>query len=214
MLLRKSTVLLAVLGVALMSGCGAKTAITWQDNGTPVHQHPSQDWWQYQYVYYPQTQVYFEPFSHTWYWFEDELWHEGTELPQEFSVHNVNPRIVKLHSMPPYEQHDYVASINGPYLYAYPGSLSAEYGPNIRMAQAQANRDKINRSITEYYAQQRRPDPNAAYAVAAPSAQHSQQTRSHRQRPDTRMTRAQDQNQDQQSNTAYVTAQPSDASGF
>ena len=213
MLRRKLTTLAALSATVLlsMSGCGPSTTIAWQDNGTPVHSHPAQTWWNYQYVYYPQAQVYFEPYSLTWYWFEDDLWRQGHELPQEIAIYDLNPQVVKLASFPPYEQHETVASTFGPFHYAHPGSLSPDYAPNAAYAKAFANRQAVGQQIDQFKFQQRTPDPRAAQAFANPSPQSSGPFTNSSQRPGTRMTKARQQ---QQGSTAYATAESIDASTY
>ena len=60
----------AALLVAL-GGCAVSSeSITFNDNGQPRHEHGWQDWWNYQFVYHPNEQVYFEPYTGTYHWFQ------------------------------------------------------------------------------------------------------------------------------------------------
>lgn len=94
------------LSVALLGGCSqSRTQVTWQDNGTPHISHPHQQWWNYQFVYYPASQVYFEPHSQTYYWFQNGLWRQGSELPSHIPLQFENPVTVKLESEQPFMQH-------------------------------------------------------------------------------------------------------------
>ena len=76
--MRRAPTFLLALSLAatafLAGGCETTTDVLWQANGTPHHKHPTQGWWSYQFVYYPNAQVYFEPYSKTWYWCEDGHW--------------------------------------------------------------------------------------------------------------------------------------------
>lgn len=72
--------------VATLGGCAVSSeSVTFQDDGPPRHQHGWQDWWSYQFVYHPNDQLYFEPYTGTYHWFENETWRSGTELPNALS---------------------------------------------------------------------------------------------------------------------------------
>ncbi|UCD74234.1 MAG: hypothetical protein JSV91_10635 [Phycisphaerales bacterium] len=212
MLRRKLTSLAALTATAVLglAGCSPDTTVSWQDNGTPKHFHPAQTWWNYQYVYYAQPQVYFEPYSHTWYWFEDDLWHQGFDLPETISVYDQTPQVVKLASLPPFEQHDTVASTFGPYFYAYPGSLSPNYAPNAAYARAFANRQAIGQAIDQFMAQSATPNPETAQVFANPGPDSCGPFMHTPERPDVRMTRTQQPS----GATAYATAESGSDRGF
>ena len=63
----------------------------------------------YNYVYYPQQQVYFSPSNNNWFWASGRGWQAGTRLP---SYLNVDLRFggipVSLRSDRPYAEHVYV----------------------------------------------------------------------------------------------------------
>lgn len=101
------------LGAALLGGCThspSRSQVTWQDNGTPHTNHQNQQWWNYQFVYFPASQVYFEPYSKNFYWFEQGVWRQGTELPNHITLQNESPTVVKLAQEQPYLQHHSVTS--------------------------------------------------------------------------------------------------------
>ncbi len=105
-----TTVATLGLGVALLAGCSQNQAqVTWQDNGTPHVDHQHQQWWNYQFVYYPASQVYFEPHSQTYFWFQNGLWRQGSETPGHITLQFENPVIVKLETDLPYMQHSSVS---------------------------------------------------------------------------------------------------------
>ena len=110
------TIMLAAaftLGAALLGGCThapSRSQVTWQQNGTPHTDHQNQSWWNYQFVYFPASQVYFEPHSKTFYWFEQGVWRQGDQLPQHVTLQNETPTVVKLASEEPYMQHHTVTS--------------------------------------------------------------------------------------------------------
>lgn len=108
-----------------LGGCNSAshTQVEWQPEGTPRHTHHTEDWWQYQYVYHPNVQVYFEPYSETYFWFENGQWHEGAELPKHITLDPEWTRVVKLKSPKPHSQHATVVAQHGPQKYrAYPAS--------------------------------------------------------------------------------------------
>lgn len=109
----------------LLGGCNSPshTQVQWQPDGQPQHTHHTEDWWQHQYVYHPNAQVYYEPYSRTFFWFENNQWNEGPELPQHFTLEQDRARVVKLKSPKPHAQHDMVVAKHGPQqLRAYPAS--------------------------------------------------------------------------------------------
>ena len=57
----------AVLGTAVaICGCQqAKHPVSFQAVGPPMHEHPHQTWWTYQFVYHPEQQTYYEPYTRT-----------------------------------------------------------------------------------------------------------------------------------------------------
>jgi len=72
--------------VATLGGCAVTSdTITFEDSGQPRHEHGWQDWWNFQFVYHPNDQVYFEPYTGTYHWFQNERWNTGSELPSAFS---------------------------------------------------------------------------------------------------------------------------------
>lgn len=100
-----STLCLAA-GSALLSGCeSAQSTVTWQDNGMPRHEHPQQDWWHYQFVYHPFAHAYYEPYSATWFWFENGSWWYGEELPRGLNVNAEHAVVVKTRWDLPFLQH-------------------------------------------------------------------------------------------------------------
>jgi hypothetical protein len=108
---------------AIHFGCAPQaTVVTWQESAAPRHAHATQDWWQYQFVYHPQAQVYLEPYTRTWFWFKDGQWHEGPVLDPGIHLDHSLSRIVLLNSRTPHEQHDTVAVAHGPWRSRHPSS--------------------------------------------------------------------------------------------
>ncbi len=88
------TLSLVAAAAAFSTGCATTSeSITFQDDGTPRHEHGWQDWWNYQFVYHPNDQVYFEPYSGTYHWFADGTWRTGEELPATL---NPEPRLAQV----------------------------------------------------------------------------------------------------------------------
>ncbi len=97
-----------IAAACLGSGCETSTKVTWQDNGVPRHEHPDQDWWSYKFIYHPNAQVYFEPYSKQYFWFEDGVWKQSDSSPRELPLDRRLAKVVKLQNDLPYKQHDMV----------------------------------------------------------------------------------------------------------
>ncbi len=94
--------LLAALG---LSGCDTHT-IVMQDNNVPYHEKAGQEWWTYQFVYHPNSQSYYEPYSKTHYWFSNGAWHAGPELPSALAPKADIGQVVRLQAgQLPFAQH-------------------------------------------------------------------------------------------------------------
>lgn len=111
----KLAVVLLGGGVFALAGCqtASHTNVTFHDDGQPRHEHPHQDWWHYQFVYYPNDQVYFEPYTRTWFWNEQGQWQEGDTLPQFIGVNPDHAKIVYLKTPTPHAQHRTVIAAAG-----------------------------------------------------------------------------------------------------
>jgi hypothetical protein len=99
------------------------TQVTWEMGGMPSHDHPHQMWWQYQFVYHPQEQVYFEPYTGTYFWFAGDRWEEGSVLPTWIHLDPEKAEIVKLQEHKPYVQHFAVMKWAWPYSNPLSGSV-------------------------------------------------------------------------------------------
>jgi hypothetical protein len=109
----------------LAAGCQRQAAtVTWQTNGIPRHDHPDQDWWRYQFVYHPDAQVYFEPYTGVYHWYAYGAWHRGTELPGYVAIDTRLATVAKLQTDRPYMQHQTVAQIHPP-----PAPRARHYDP-------------------------------------------------------------------------------------
>ena len=114
--------------LGLGAGCSSQPSdVTWQNNGTPQHAHPNQDWWNYQYVYYPRAQVYFEPYSRVYSWYDGLQWQDARELPANISLHGEHPYVVKNKSELPYYQHGTIVQEFRPHNEAIAGSMDLEW---------------------------------------------------------------------------------------
>ena len=85
----------------------------------------------YNYVYYPQQQVYFSPSNNNWFWASGRGWQVSSRLP---SYLNVDLRFggvpVSLHSERPYAEHVYVERSYGrPWRESY---ASRQYDDSLR----------------------------------------------------------------------------------
>lgn len=149
-MLRFSTGLLAAAALTLaLTGCTQSTnEVAWQDNGMPLHTQANRNHTFYKYVYYPSNQVYYEPYTNTWHWFEQERWHTGQQRPAQFSFRGEEPRIVHTASNPPYRSHQTAVAMFGPFYNAHPASTSPRYADNRRLMEINrrvaANRKNID----------------------------------------------------------------------
>lgn len=127
---------LGLCGVALfaLGGCHAEqqSTVAWQPNGMPHHSHPTQDWWHYQFVYHPRAQVYFEPYSHMYYWFEEDEWQQGHRLPSTITLDTSLARTVVMKTPIPHAQHETVVVAHGPARGQAPASPWPDYFPDER----------------------------------------------------------------------------------
>ena len=98
----------AMLSAFALGGCSAPTDVTWQANGMPRHDHPSQEWWHYKFIYHPNAQVYFEPYTQRYFWFQDGAWREGHSLPGEVTLEGRLAQVVNLREEQPSGQHQTV----------------------------------------------------------------------------------------------------------
>lgn len=126
---KSATLGLSMLGLCVtMLGCqGSGHPIVWQD-GMPVHENPHQNWWSHTFVYYPDRQVYYEPYNETYFWYEHGLWEEGMELPPDVIIYPKLARTVKLQHPKPYIQHHTVTSWHPNFYGPLAGSTDPYHG--------------------------------------------------------------------------------------
>ena len=87
---------LSVAGLLALGGCSASSSSTaWQD-ATPTQKPKYEHLWKHQYVYYPRTKVYYDPYNKTWYWKDDSSWQHSAQLPSKFTVFGDRPMIVRM----------------------------------------------------------------------------------------------------------------------
>ena len=98
--------MMAAAGLA--AGCSQESTVSWQPDGMPHHTHPYQSWWTYEFVYHPNAQVYFEPYTQQYFWFEDGWWHRADQPPQELVLDPTLATVVKLQQTVPHPQHETV----------------------------------------------------------------------------------------------------------
>lgn len=99
-----------------LGGCYTSSeSVTFEDGQAPVHEHGWQDWWSHQFVYHPEQQAYFEPYSGTYHWFENGAWVEGDSLPLAL---NPDPELAEIvflqNGQAPWDQHPTVTTNNPP----------------------------------------------------------------------------------------------------
>jgi hypothetical protein len=59
----------------------------------------------YDYDYYPDTDVYFYPRSHVYYWHDGDRWRSGGRLPPRYKLHEERREHLRLHSREPWREH-------------------------------------------------------------------------------------------------------------
>jgi hypothetical protein len=102
----------AIAAACSLTGCeSAQSTVSIQSNGVPYHENAVQTWWHYQFVYYPDEQVYYEPFTGTYWWFEQGSWWPGSKLPDQFQLEAETAEIVYLQQDRPYLQHGTVLAL-------------------------------------------------------------------------------------------------------
>ena len=62
----------------------------------------------YDYVYYPDNEVYFAPSARVYYWREGNDWHHGRDLPRTVVVNRSAQVNVRLHTDQPFTMHEQV----------------------------------------------------------------------------------------------------------
>ncbi len=88
--------LVAVTAVALAgcgSGGGKMTASKWHANLNQQSPQYSQ-WWEGKVVYHKDSDVYFDPYTQTYYWTEMKNWISGRELPRRFTLRRSERQVV------------------------------------------------------------------------------------------------------------------------
>ncbi len=86
---------LTVAGLLAFAGCSASSSTAWQGEA-PTSQPKYEHLWKHQYVYYPHTQVYYDPYNKTWYWKDNTDWQHSAQLPAKFTIFGDRPQIVRM----------------------------------------------------------------------------------------------------------------------
>jgi hypothetical protein len=81
--------------------------------------------------------VYFEPYTRTYYWYDQGLWEEGPDLPASIRLRTDDAKVVRLQNDKPYLQHESVLSWHGSYYGALPGSTAAYHRSEDAIAQSE-----------------------------------------------------------------------------
>ena len=111
-----------VVAIAIgMTGCQNRDYVRWDESGAPATVNARTNEAVYTYVYFPELQVYLEPHSQLYFWFQDGAWYEGNVLPAGLSIDKQYFEFVELNTPKPWTQHVTVHSgFGGDYL---PGSI-------------------------------------------------------------------------------------------
>jgi hypothetical protein len=78
---------------------------------------------EYDYYYYPESEVYFNPIGGVYWWTDGGTWVSGRELPPRIVVRNDERVSVRLHSERPWSEHEDVRR-------RYPSHAEARRGPS------------------------------------------------------------------------------------
>jgi hypothetical protein len=139
-----SKITTAALGTALalsafgLGGCQTHPhPITVNTTSSPMHQIPTNDWWNYQFVYFPPQQVYFEPYSRTYFWYDQGLWEEGQDLPKSIQMRGGDAVVVRLQNEKPYVQHESVLRWHPNYFGSLPGSTATYHASTEAITQSE-----------------------------------------------------------------------------
>ena len=112
--MRISTLLVAGFGVALLAGCSVRSDVAWQADGPPRHDHPHQDWWQYQYVYDYTQQIYHEPYTGRYWWHDGLDWLTAEALPWPMKMNARHCTVIKGDRPTPPFHHGVAWTVAGP----------------------------------------------------------------------------------------------------
>ncbi len=128
----------AITLFAGLAGCQTTTShVAWNSRTAPKHVQDGQEWWSHQFVYHPREQVYFEPYLHLYFWFANDQWEEGTELPSNITLDHWIARTVKLQHEKPYVQHVTVVRWCWPYQTPLYGSTDAYHASTEAIAMSE-----------------------------------------------------------------------------
>jgi hypothetical protein len=59
-----------------------------------------------EYYYYPSADIYYDPASTNWYWYEKNSWHRGQDLPRHLRVREGERVIIRTDADYPYQVHE------------------------------------------------------------------------------------------------------------
>ena len=142
---RTSLKIMCALGVVFgLAGCGHLSSdVVWEADGTPRHvPHNDQAWWRYQFVYHPEAQVYFNPFTNAYYWYSGNEWVESQQLPEHIILDKNLARVVRVNTKPPHVQHRTITTaVAGPSYGVFPSSANEMGGQFAVTIAERANED-------------------------------------------------------------------------
>lgn len=103
-----------LIGAALMLAVTSAPVLADPPPWAPAHGQRAKQVRQYNYVYYPERQLYYAPTTQQWFWLSNGQWQFGVRLPVTYrgTVSNGGIPLV-LHSSRPYIEHVYVERTYG-----------------------------------------------------------------------------------------------------
>lgn len=96
----------AAVAVCLAMGCESNdTTAQWQPGEAPYFNADGDQWWHFKFVYYPQDEIYFQPYTGQFFWFEDGAWRSGDDLPMTRNIRSIDAEVVRSRYDLPFFEH-------------------------------------------------------------------------------------------------------------
>lgn len=111
--------------LSMLNGCATPNQyLSWDSNGQPRTDHPEQSWWHYEFVYHPQAELYYEPYTKRYFWFDEHRWEwmSSNQPPRGTSVDPTVSKVVRVKTQDPHMDHVTVLAVAGPQWRGAPSS--------------------------------------------------------------------------------------------
>jgi hypothetical protein len=146
--------LAAVLATAGVAGCQSDQkvsnapsdhTVTWLDNGMPYFEYADPNRNHYRFIYHPNSQFYYEPYTETYFWYEDGMWYEGEghEVPKQCTIDLRIAKVIESPHPKPFVHHDAFVGAHPPRRHMPAGFDAREqFGMGLQMANADGTFDQ------------------------------------------------------------------------